>query len=280
MYELFLTALVEPGDLEAACSVLGGLCSMTPWETISRVVYYQGPSKPNGISNQTSIDKPMRKDTALLWKDLHQNLSRQSYIVQARYDVSKQRDMGPQAMAMDLNNTPGILRWTDFPDPPHGRPLIIQRKFVDLWEQKKLPSVMRDNQYRYKSEVIEHQYRFFREETQFCLMRQYFLGPITNYTPLESRQHQSEPLEKLPSWESLTPVDMQNRWILHVKVHVLQDSKPDQLRKAQDQLTALKAELEGAFELKAIDRKAHDTRVALQPQGVQALPNKVILGKN
>lgn len=53
--------------------------------------------------------------------------------------------MGPDASAMDLDATQGILRWTDFPDPPRGQPLLTQRKKVELWEQKKLPSVMRDN---------------------------------------------------------------------------------------------------------------------------------------
>ena len=83
-----------------------------------------------------------------MWKDLHQNLSRQSYIVQARYGVNKAKHMGADAMPMDLDAAGGILRWTDFPDPPHGRPLITQRKLVELWDQKKLPSVMRDNKYQ------------------------------------------------------------------------------------------------------------------------------------
>jgi mediator of RNA polymerase II transcription subunit 18 len=38
--------------------------------------------------------------------------------------------------------------------------------------------------------------------------------------------------------------------------------------------------LEGAFDFKTIDRKVHDTRIAQQQQGIQALPQKVILGKS
>lgn len=124
-------------------------------------------------------------------------------------------------------------------------------------------------------------YRFFRDEVEFCLTRQYFLRAIHDYAPLEARQHQpSEPLSTLPAWESLTPVDMQNRWILQVKAHVLQDNKPDDIRKAQDQLASIRVELEGSFDFKTIDRKVHDTRVATQQQGIQALPQKVMLGKN
>jgi mediator of RNA polymerase II transcription subunit 18 len=145
MHEIFLTALIEDKDFGATCDVLGGLTNMDPWEAVQRVLYFQGPSQPKGISNQASIEKPLRKDTGFLWNQLHQNLTRQSYILQTRYDVLKDRHMGPDASAMDLDATQGMLRWTDFPDPPRGQPLLTQRKKVELWEQKKLPSVMRDN---------------------------------------------------------------------------------------------------------------------------------------
>lgn len=150
MYQLLLTALVEDSDFSAACSVLGGLCGMSPWESVNRVLYFQGPPRPQGISNLSSIDKTSQsaRSSGPFWKELHQNLSRQSYVVQIRYDVLKDRDMGPSATLVDLNTVPGLLRWTDFPDPPHSRSVITQRKFVEIWEQKNLPSVMRDNNYQ------------------------------------------------------------------------------------------------------------------------------------
>lgn len=169
MYELFLTALIEDGDLEPACSILEGYCGMRPWETVHRVLYFQGPQKPAGIPNQSSIEKPIRKETAMLWKELHHSLNRQSFILQARYDLQHLKawqaatadstatagtDAGsypapPAAASSDLNTIPGILRWTDFPDAPQGRPNITQRKKVELWDQKKLLSVMNDNKHQY-----------------------------------------------------------------------------------------------------------------------------------
>lgn len=149
MYEIFMTAFVEDADFNAACSVLGGLCSMQPWGTINRVLYFQGPSRPVGLSNQASIEKPIRKNVAPLWKELHQSLSRQSFVLQARYEVQKERDLGPAAAPMELDTMAGILRFTDFPDPPHGKPLLTQRKMVELWEQRAIPSILRDNQYKY-----------------------------------------------------------------------------------------------------------------------------------
>ena len=112
------------------------------------------------------------------------------------------------------------------------------------------------------------------------MYRQLLCRSLKDHTPLDPRQSQANvPLSTLPSWESITPVDMQDRWFLQVKVHVLQDNKPEEVRKAQDQLLSLRNELGGVFDFKTIDRKAHDTRVALPQQGIQALPQKVTLGK-
>lgn len=148
MYEAFMTSVVEDAEFIPACSVLEGLCSMKAWESVVRVLYFQGPPRPSGLSNQTSIEKPIRKNTAPLWRDLHQNLSRQSFVVQARYEILKDRDFGADAKPMELDATPGILRWTDFPDPPHGKPLLMQRKMVELWDQRGLTSVLRDNHHQ------------------------------------------------------------------------------------------------------------------------------------
>ncbi|CVK92135.1 uncharacterized protein FMAN_07108 [Fusarium mangiferae] len=279
MHEIFLTALIEDKDFTSACAVLGGLTNMDPWQSIQRVLYFQGPQRPTGISNQSSIEKPIRNNNGFLWKELHQNLTRQSFILQTRYDVLKDRDMGANASPMDLDATQGILRWTDFPDPPRGQPLLTQRKKVELWDQKKLPSVMRDNNHIFKTETIEEVYRFYRDDIEFCLTRHYFLQPLEHYTPMESKQQSTIPMASLPPWESLTPVDQQKRWFLQVKAHVVQDNKPDEIRKAQDQLLSVRRELDGVFEFRGIDRKVHDTRVMQQMQGVQQLPQKVKVGK-
>ncbi|KAL6862236.1 mediator complex, subunit Med18 [Trichoderma novae-zelandiae] len=281
MYELFLTALVEDSDINTALAVLSGFCSMQPWESTSRVLYFQGPPRPSGITNQRSLEKPIRKDVALLWKELHQNLSRQSFVLQARYEILKDRDLGPSAEPVDLDTVPGILRWTDFPDPPRNQPILAQRKKVELWDQKKLLSVLQENNHQLKTETIEEMYRFFRDDVEFCLTRHYFVGPLENYVPLASKPAApTAPKPTLPAWDSLTRVDAQNRWILQVKAHVVQDNKPDEIKKAQDQLLRFRADLEGVFDFKVFDRRVHDTRVAMHPQGVQALPQKVLLGKS
>lgn len=120
---------------------------MKPWESIYRILYFQGPSRPTGLSNQSSIEKPIRKNVAPLWKELHQNLSRLSFVVQAKYEIVKDRDMGISGKPIEFKTTPGILRWADFPDPPSSKPLLTQRKMVELWEQRDIPSILYDNNY-------------------------------------------------------------------------------------------------------------------------------------
>lgn len=143
MYEVFLTAIVDDSSFSAACAVLGGLCGMRPWQSFQRVLYFHGPPRAGGIPHQDNLEKPLRKDATFLWKELGQNLLRQSYVIQTRYEVPKDRQTAP----MDLNGTQGILRWTDFPEPPHGRPMLTQRKKTEIWDQKNLPTILRDNNY-------------------------------------------------------------------------------------------------------------------------------------
>ncbi|KAE9581393.1 Mediator of RNA polymerase II transcription subunit 18 [Colletotrichum fructicola] len=261
MYELFLTTLVDDDDIQAACAVLGGLCAMPAWQSLHRVLYFKGPAKPGGISNQNSIVKTPRKDIQMLWKDLHQQLSRQSYILQARYEVFKDKDFGPTAPEVDFNTRPGTLRWTDFPDPPQGgRSTVTQRKKTEIWDQRNLPAVMKDNNYLFKSEAIEETYQFFRDEVEFCLSRHYIL----------QMNGGGAPLTHLAPWENLSPADPGRRWMFLIKVHVHQDNKPDEILKAHEHLATIRRELEGVFDFKQFDRRIHDTRVAVEMRNAPA----------
>jgi mediator of RNA polymerase II transcription subunit 18 len=118
---------------------------------------------------------------------------------------------------------------------------------------------------RFKTETVEEMLRFFRDDLEFTLTRHYFTHPINAYQPLATKQQQTVPLSRLPAWEDLTPMDSQRRWVLQVKTHVLQDTRPDEVRRGQESLISVLNELEGVFDFKVIDRKVHDTR-AVPPQ--------------
>ncbi|KAH6684944.1 mediator complex, subunit Med18 [Plectosphaerella plurivora] len=272
MYDIFLSSIVQDEDIKATCSILSGLCAMPAWESLHRVLYFKGPARPNGISNQSSIVKTgQRKDTIALWKELHQQLSRQSYVVQARFEVFKDKDFG-NATPANFDAQPGVLRWTDFPDPPQkgAGAGVTQRKRTEIWEQRNLPSIMRDNNYLLKSEAIEEVYQFFRDDVEFVLFRHYALPPSGDGTPLAT----------VGPWETtFTPTDPGRRWIFLIKVHVLQDNKPDEILKAHEQLNSIRRELEGVFDFKTYDRRIHDTRIAVEMRNAPApLPQVMTAG--
>ena len=124
------------------------------------------------------------------------------------------------------------------------------------------------------SDQIEHAYQFFRDDIEICLHR--FLLPV----PRDQQQGPpSGPSNPLPPWDALTNVDELCQWMVQIKIHVLQDNKPDEVRKAQEQLVALKNELEGVFQFEVIERQFLDTRVPLAVQSAPApLPQVVKAG--
>ncbi|EEY16848.1 conserved hypothetical protein [Verticillium alfalfae VaMs.102] len=241
MYEVFLSTIVADEDIKATCSILAGLCAMPPWESLHRVLYFKGPSRPNGISNQNSIVKSQRKDVPGLWKDLHQQLSRQSYVIQARYEVFKDKDFGTETPA-DFDARAGVLRWTDFPDPPHKG------------------SAAQERGHRGDVPVLPRRCRVLSL-------------PSLPAAPDPGR-HAPRPRRRLG--DGLHPLRSGPRWIFLVKVHVLQDNKPDEILKAHEQLANIRRDLEGVFEFKTFDRRIHDTRVAVEMRNAPAPLPQVI----
>ncbi len=93
MHELFLTAVVSAADFERATAILQGLCAMSAFQSVHHVIYLAGPTPPapRGLPNTRLIQpSPFSK----LWAELGQQLARQSFILQARYEVFKDRSFG------------------------------------------------------------------------------------------------------------------------------------------------------------------------------------------
>jgi mediator of RNA polymerase II transcription subunit 18, fungi type len=149
MYELCLSAMIEENDEHRAKAVFCGLCAIDqPWYDLHHVVFFRGPNeaRPRGIFNTSSIHRfTTDKEVAMDWKDLHQNLTRQAYVIRTKYQVYQNVDFG--APVGDFNARPGKLHWMDFPEPPQGRPAITQRKKVEIWDQQNLHKVLNDNKY-------------------------------------------------------------------------------------------------------------------------------------
>lgn len=99
MHELFLTAIIGEGDCEQAQAILQGFCAMSAKQTVKYLVYFSGPNKPRGFPNLKKFFEEQKTDRqqVRLWTELGQNISRQSYVMQGRYDISVRRHFGPGA---------------------------------------------------------------------------------------------------------------------------------------------------------------------------------------
>ena len=151
MYELSLVGFVEDKDVPSAVSILSGVCAQPPWESTHHVHFYRGPGRPSGMVNPSPTPTPLQKDVPALWKEIDRALSRQSYQIQVRHEVSR-ADFG-KAEAVDYDADPAILRWVDFPEPAQAvvgieKGAITQRKKVEIWGQKNLHSLVKGKGYR------------------------------------------------------------------------------------------------------------------------------------
>ena len=161
MYELFLTATVGKEDFMMACAIMQGLTWMEARQEVHRVLYFSGPPQPQprGLPNTRSF-RQAAPTVQPLWTELAKQLARSSYILQLDYEVFRDTDFGgaaagggdgssngdegkPPAVG-DLNAAPGTLRWTDLPDPLRDTP-VIQRKKIEIPDQRNLPAAMADN---------------------------------------------------------------------------------------------------------------------------------------
>jgi mediator of RNA polymerase II transcription subunit 18 len=157
----------------------------------------------------------------------------------------------------DLSLKPGVLRWNDFPDATGSR-VVAQRKVVEIQDQKNLTQTLEENDQKFKSELIEESFSYYRDNIEYSLMRLH---------GLPNAKAAMAPAQSLPPWADLQPVS--DEWILYIKAIVV-DATPETMQHAVDALMSIRVDLTGVFDFKVFDRRVHDTRTA-SPQ-VNTLP--------
>lgn len=177
----------------------------------------------------------------------------------ARFEVLPGRDFGnaepTAANHFDVN--PGALFWSEMPDPASvagAQALIMQRKKIEIHDQINLPTVLLENDFRFKSEAIEETHDIYHREApvEFHLTRVYKLPTGADH-----------PAATLPALESLQKVDPAGRWMLTVVAYVMDDQSPDRIKAARDALTQVWEDLTPCgITFKQIDRKYYDTQLA------------------
>ncbi|KAG4437626.1 hypothetical protein IFR05_006887 [Cadophora sp. M221] len=275
-HELFLTAIVADEDFETTLRILQGYCAMSPINVLTRKLTWEGPRTraPAGIDAKFIKNQPQVKMPQ--WSGLSAQLARQSYIMHLLYEVDRQSFgklegdhtpvfQGSQALSV-LDQRPGILRWNDLPDPTEitkssntrladpGASRPVNTRLMFSIENHGLCSLMKMMNHRFVHEVIQESNRFVHGDAVFELTR-YLQFPVgENENPLIIRN-------ELPDFESLTPFDSENKWILTAFTIVTKGDDPDQMKKGIDQLVAIKDDFEGCFDFKVLDRHIFDTRV-------------------
>lgn len=107
--------------------------------------------------------------------------------------------------------------------------------------------------FSFKTEMIQETFSFVRENIELVFSRYYYLPESPG---------KSVPLTSLPAWSELKPVDPARKWVLNVKLNVMEDNQPDKMKKATEELMSVKVEFDSIFEFKVVDRRTFDTRIA------------------
>lgn len=105
---------------------------------------------------------------------------------------------------------------------------------------------------------MEEGYRFVHGNVVIYLTRFLTLPPETQDIESEGKPRISR---ILPPYQSLSPLDGENKWVLTAKVEVWSGSDPEQMKRGTEELLAVKADFEGLFDLEVKDRLIFDTRV-------------------
>ncbi|CZR59614.1 uncharacterized protein PAC_09508 [Phialocephala subalpina] len=260
MHELFLTTQISNDDLQRALRILQGYCGMSPVHILRRHLKWEGPRTrtPKGID--PAFIQKQHRDKVPQWKALSEQLGRQSYVLTLIYDVDRGQFGQTSTQSEETNGAsqisgcdqiPGILRWSDLPDPAGNRP-VNSRLIVNIENEMGLCTVLKSMNHRFSNEIIQECNRFVHGNVIFEINR--YLQLPENDTPSSIRT-------ELPPYESLVPFDGDNKWILTASVLVLDGNNPEQMQKGIDELAAVMLDFEGCFNLEKRDRHIFDTRI-------------------
>jgi len=264
MHELFLNTSVSNGDCPRAIQILQGYCDMSPVPVLRRRVMLRGPPGPNqkGLDPAFLLNlKPQQRPD--LWKALDEQLKRRPFVITLIYDIKRnhfssgegnfERENKP---TVECDELPGTLQWTDLPDP--GVRPVNSRALISIDGERKLYSMLQSMNYRFVVEFIEEGYRFVYGNVVIYVTR--FLT-FPQGAQEQDADGKPKPVSTLPPFEVLTPFDGENKWVMQAKVDLVSGGDQELVRKATEELLALKTELEGLFDLKVKDRHIFDTRV-------------------
>jgi mediator of RNA polymerase II transcription subunit 18 len=106
MHELFLSAFVGDDDTSRSIRILQGYCAMKPEPVLRRRLLWEGPvaRKLSGF-DPNFLKSQQQQPKFNLWRTLHEQLTRQSYIMQLVFDVDRD-EFGQSKSNESVENSP------------------------------------------------------------------------------------------------------------------------------------------------------------------------------
>jgi mediator of RNA polymerase II transcription subunit 18 len=102
--------------------------------------------------------------------------------------------------------------------------------------------------------MIQECYRFINGNVIFDLSR---------YLQLPNETQAFDYNTPLPVFDTFTPFDAENKWILMISVRVVNGNDPDQAQQAVSDLMTTRTEFEGCFNFHMVARLTMDTRTRM-----------------
>lgn len=138
----------------------------------------------------------------------------------------------------------------------------MQRRKIEVDDQRNLPIVLAENEFRFKSELVEQSHDFYHREFRalsFHLVRHLRLPP---------NPAGNEPSLAPPPFDDLPKVDPAGKWTLLAVFYVLDEQfSPEKTKAARDRLTKVQEDLASAgIVFRPIDRKCYDASIAAARQ--------------
>jgi mediator of RNA polymerase II transcription subunit 18, fungi type len=89
MHELFTSTAVPHALVDEVLKILQGLCAMTPIRHLERRLIFEGPKAPPLLGMRGAQLQNQNPANAPLWKELHEQLVRQSYYITISYETDE-----------------------------------------------------------------------------------------------------------------------------------------------------------------------------------------------
>jgi mediator of RNA polymerase II transcription subunit 18 len=89
MHELFLISHLSDDEVQRALRIFQGYCGMSPVTLLRRRMTFEGPRLKQLKGIEPTFIKDQERGKQHLWRSLHDQITRQSYVITLIFDINK-----------------------------------------------------------------------------------------------------------------------------------------------------------------------------------------------